>query len=74
MPYCKSGKHCWTNPICAERCCNDKFKQVIIRKENFQKLVSAAIIERDGVIDLKMDGMIYVWVKIENLERLEKSR
>lgn len=56
---CKSGKHEWQSEISASRCCDPKWRRVLMMGKSPEH-------DRDGVTQINdFDGK-FVWIRVED--------
>lgn len=56
MPYCKSKKHFWLNPVCATYCCNGYKQRLRIKNE-----ITPEEEARGGIVHVDGMPLGFVW-------------
>jgi len=57
-PRCRSGRHVWTDPLDAERCCSPEWRRMVVFSHQSDRLDPLGRV-RDDV------GLIHGWVPLE---------
>ncbi len=67
MPFCKSGKHYWTDLEDAQKCCNGYVRRLVIPKSPYDLLDCDRVV----VNDIKPYG--YKWVKVKERKTMKRQ-